>query len=226
MRTQKFAFGTNTRRALPFTVAGETFFAHPLTADEDLTLADIADRYDLDALSGAVLGPFMTEMAGMLAQILQTRVQGNTLIPAEWVLTNVGLSTQTPILDLLRTGNRPEQPLELTSWLDEPFSIQDRAFTARPLNFAEHIRLGSLPEDGTSREVAQGSATLIAEYLDARTHETGEPVTAAWLTANVTANELGQILSLLQNGPEALDPNADRPEEGSPPSEADESSTS
>ncbi|GGR62178.1 hypothetical protein GCM10008959_25150 [Deinococcus seoulensis] len=226
MRSQKFAFGTNTRRTLPFTVAGETFFAHPLTADEDLTLADIADRYDLDGLSGATLGPFMAEMAETLARILQTRAQGSTLIPTEWVLTHVGLSTQTPILDLLRTGNRPEQPLELTPWLDEPFSIQDRAFTARPLNFAEHIRLGSLPEDGTSRELTQGSAALIAEYLDARTDETGEPITAAWLTANVTANELGQILSLLQNGPEALDPNADRPGEGSPPSEADASSTS
>lgn len=231
MRTQKLIFGTNSRRALPFDIAGITFFAHPLTADDELQLADIGDRYDLDALEGADLLPFTEDMADALASTLRARAQGDAAqhVTRDWVLTHSGQHTQTNILNLLRTGKR-DGPVELTPWLDEPFYVQDRPFTALPLNFRETGLMATIAagDNVSSRQTLESTSGVLAQILTARALDDTTPVEPAWLTANLTAGDLTKIMVFLQQGEEGLDPNADADAEtpGSPPSAADASSTS
>ncbi|MVN88291.1 hypothetical protein GO986_16215 [Deinococcus sp. HMF7620] len=221
MKTQKFAFGTNSRRTLPFDIGGVTFFAHPLTVAEELQLADVGDRYDLDALEGTEVAPFIQEQIGVLSGLLRSRVQGDVLINPGWVEVHMGTLTLTPLLALLRSGEKPQGSLTLTSWLDEPFTVQERTFDALPLSFAEQLQAGALGQDGTSREITEGSLRLLAALLTARATDNGGKVTPEWLMANLGTADLGPLLSLIQNGPEVPDPNADETApEGGPASGA------
>ena len=211
MRTAKTAFGTQSRKSLPFTLAGRTFFSKPLTVGEELTLSDIGDRYDLEALDGEHVAPFIREQCGLVADLLNHRLQGEASerITPEWVMRHVNAGTLEALLGFLRTGERPKRSLDIVAWFDEPITVQDRAFRATPVNFEEQLQAGEIKADGSNREIVQSSMHYLATLLTHRA-EDSQAVTADWLTENLGVNDMQELLNLLQNGPqEDEDPNAE-----------------
>lgn len=221
---RKRAFGTGSRKTLPFLLAGLTFFARPLTVDEDLALSDVADRYETEELTGARVVELMEEQAGVVTDLLQGRVQGEPrpLITPTWVMTHLGAQNLPRVLGFLRTGERPREALELREWEQEPFSVQDREFRSLQLSFDEQRRAATLGDGGSTRETLTASLDLLAGLLTVRAVD-GEPVTAEWLKANLGTEDITGLLTYLQHGPdeEDEDPNA-----GEEAPAADGSSTS
>lgn len=214
------AFGTNSRKALPFTVAGLTFFAHPLTVNEDLIFSDLADRYDLEALSNAQAADFMGEQIEGLATLLRSRLQGTpeTPLDAAWVGQHISTATFQTILAFLRSGTRPSSRLDIQDWGEEPFTVQDRAFQPRQFSFAEQQQAAGLGFEGTNREILESGLGFLADALNARALDEGT-VTADWLRENLASEDVTHMITYLQSGPEALeDPNAD--EEVTPEADA------
>lgn len=216
MKTIKFAFGTGTRKTLPFEIGGVTFFSRPLTSREELDLADLGDRYDLESADGAI-SVYLDEQAEALSKMLSSRAV-NDPVDAAWIKQHLGVQNMTLLMGFLRTGERPDGTLDLTTWTDEPITIEGRPFTLRAPSFAEQGRLAQLPQDGTNRDIAIFSATQLSLLLDARALPADKPhppVTTDWLLDHLGTNELSEILTLIQNGP-----NADGAEAEDPPSEA------
>ncbi|GAQ23907.1 hypothetical protein DEIGR_400040 [Deinococcus grandis] len=219
MKNIKFAFGTGTRKTLPFEIGGVTFFSRPLTSREELELADLGDRYDLEN-ENAPISTYLEEQAQVLATLLATRANGQAVDPG-WMLDHLGVQNMTAMLAFLRTGERPHETLNLKPWTDEPLTIEGRPFTMRPLTFREQARLAAFPQDGSSRAITEFTAAHLAELLNVRALPSDNPdqdqqaVTANWLLDHLGAAELQQILTLIQNGP-----NADGAETEDPPSEA------
>lgn len=217
MKNIKFAFGTGTRKTLPFELGGVTFFSRPLTSREELELGDLGDRYDLDGDTGS-MSQYLAEQSEVLARLLSSRAQGEQVSPA-WVEQHLGVQNMTALMGFLRTGERPSGTLDLHPWADEPLTIEGRPFEMRPLTFTEQGLMARIPLDGTGRAIAEFSATHLAQLLDARAlpvdGEQPGPVTADWLLDHLGTAELGEILTLIQNGP-----NADGAETTDPPSEA------
>lgn len=213
----KFAFGTTSHKTLPFDLGGLTFFSKPLTVLEELPLSELGDSFDVaDNLTAEKLRHFFREQAELIAAVLRDRVQGDGggQITPDWVLTQLGSDTQPLLLQFLRTGRRPAGSLDLISWLDEPFSIQDRDFVARKLSFAEQIEVmgsGLVAQTGSTADTVRSAAAMLAPILSARAAD-GQPVEPDWLLASLTAEDLSRVTTLLQSGPEALDPNEPSPE--------------
>lgn len=227
MKNTKFAYGTQSRKTLPFILAGLTFFSRPLTVAEDLALSDVGDRYDLDAVGGQDLVPFFDEQTALVADLLRSRVQGDDApvqVTPEWVRQHVGVITLPRILGFLRSGERPGESLDLGNWFEEPITVQEREFRARQASFGEQVQAASIPAEGTTRQILDAGLTYLAALLTARAVD-GEPVTSEWLMENLGASDVTELTGLLQSGPqEDEDPNAEAQAPGS--SEADESPTS
>lgn len=216
MKNIKFAFGTGTRKSLPFDIGGVTFFSRPLTSREELELADLGDRYDLDA-ENAPIGAYLAEQADVLARLLNSRAVSEQ-ISTNWIQEHLGVQNMTATLDFLRTGDRPAEALDLTTWTDDPITIEERPFALKALSFQEQGRLATFPQDASARAITEFTAGQLAQLLNARalpSDHSHEDVTADWLLDHLGAAELQQILTLIQNGP-----NADGAETEGPPEEA------
>lgn len=207
---RKLVFGSQSRKSLPFDIAGVTFFARPLTTREELPLADLGDRYDLGGNDLQDFQAFAREQADLLAGLLQDRAQGDPtpLITPEWVMNHLGGDSLPRLLTFLRTGERPAEPLQLTDWTEEPLVINDREFRTRRLNFREQLLAADVPEDESTRATTERAAASLAGLLEARAVD-GQPVTGDWLIDTLTTAELSELITLLARGPEVDDPNAE-----------------
>ncbi len=222
---RKLVFGSQSRKSLPFDIAGVTFFARPLTTREELPLADLGDSYDLESNDMQSFQAFAREQAELLAEMLQSRAQGDPtpLITPEWVLDHLSSDSLPRLLTFLRTGERPKEALQITEWTEAPLVIDDREFRLRRLSFREQLLAADMPEDEGNRATTERAAANLAGLLQARAVD-GEPVTGDWLIDTLTASELTELISLLASGPQVDDPNAEPAAE--PDAAADESGTS
>ncbi|BDP44844.1 hypothetical protein DAETH_48130 (plasmid) [Deinococcus aetherius] len=203
MRHSKLAFGTQSRKTLPFTLAGLVFFTRPLTVDEDLSLSDVGDRYDLETLEPQETVAFLDEQLVIVADLLQSRVQGEPqpLVTAGWAGMNLGASNLAKVLHFLRTGQRPEGPFELGAWEEETFTVQDREFRPLRPSFAEQREAAMIGAAKSTREAIEGGLAFLALLLTNRAVDE-QPVEVAWLRANLGTPDVTALTSYLQNGPQ------------------------
>lgn len=219
----KFKFGTAKHQTLPFTIGGVTFFSKPLTIGEELPLAALGDDYDAGEATPEQQRALMAGQAEYMATLLRSRLvatEGEAPnIDTDWAMQHFGVSNLISVLAFLRSGKRPSEPLELVNWSDEPLEIDDLRFAMRQFNFAEQLEAANLAnvEGGAAASVG-ASLDVLALLLNNRIQgdEPRPVVTAQWLEQHLTAADIQGVMTLLQNGPDALadegDENPNAPE--------------
>lgn len=220
----KFQFGTTKHQTLPFVLAGLTFFSRPLTVAEELPLAELGDQFDSVVATPDETRQFFAGQCDIVAGMLRSRLapvgEGAALplVDANWVALNMGLANMPTVLEFLRSGKRPSEPLDLSNWTNETIEIDGLTFAMRQMNFAELLLGIDLDLSTGARSVVEGSANMLAALLNNRLLWEGEnrpEITADWIAQHLTSADMSAVQTLLSAGPDALgqeseaeDPNA------------------